>query len=137
MPSPSSRASMTGARRFTSSARSISSTENVKRSPDPGSAAAADILRNDWISVGFSIRLLADAFWLRSTNMGGSGVDKVRFPSPIRGGDVIHSEIRVIEARPLKTRHGIGMVKSACTSVNQRGAVVASFDVTTFLRMRP
>ncbi len=93
-------------------------------------------LRNEWYGPSLGIRTLGDGFWLRAAAVGGTGLDLIRWPNPIHAGDRIHGEMRITEARPLRSRPHLGLVKSACICTNQRGEVVTSYEVTTFIRKR-
>lgn len=101
-------------------------------------ALAADgrALTNAWYNIALGIRILADAFWLRVAVVGGSGMDDVRWPTPIAPGDVLRGQMRIAHSRQLRTRPTLGSVVGDCTCVNQRDEVVASFRVTTFVRVR-
>jgi acyl dehydratase len=93
-------------------------------------------LRNEWYGPSLGIRILGDGFWLHAAAVGGTGLDLIRWPNPIHAGDRIHGEMRITEARPLRSRPHLGLVKSACICINQRGEVVTSYEVTTFIRKR-
>jgi acyl dehydratase len=101
-------------------------------------ALAADgrTLTNEWYNIALGIRVFADAFWLRVANVGGSGMDDVRWPTPIAPGDVLRGQMKIAHSRQLRSKPTLGSVLSDCICVNQRDEVVASFRVTTFIRIR-
>jgi acyl dehydratase len=101
-------------------------------------ALAADgrALTNEWYNIALGIRIFADAFWLRVANVGGSGMDDVRWPTPIAPGDVLRGQMRIAHSRRLRSKPTLGSVVSDCICANQRDEVVASFRVTTFIRIR-
>jgi acyl dehydratase len=80
---------------------------------------------------------MADAFLLRTMNMGGPGLEIVRWPSLVAAGDRIRGELKIVQTRPLKSRPNVGLVKAECVCVNQHGHAVASYEVTTFVRRAP
>jgi len=94
-------------------------------------------LRNEWHAPSVGIRIMADTFLLRSMNMGGPGLELVRWPSGLSAGDHIRGEMKVVDARPLKSRPHVGLLKAEHTCANQRGEMVASYAVTTFIRKLP
>jgi acyl dehydratase len=53
------------------------------------------------------------------------GFKDVRFPNPMRAGDTMTSETRVISKRLSRSRAGQGIVELEHTARNQRGEVVA------------
>ena len=56
----------------------------------------------------------------------GFGVDDLRWPAPVRPGDVIHLEGEVIELTPSKTKPQ-GTVRVRWTAFNQHGVPVYTF----------
>lgn len=53
------------------------------------------------------------------------GFSEVAFPSPMRHGDTLYGETRVVDMRPSSSRPGQGVVTLEHTGRNQRGEVVA------------
>ncbi len=93
-------------------------------------------LHNEWYGPALGVRTLGDGFWLHAATAGGTGLDFIRWPSPVRAGDRIRGAMRITETRPLRSRPHLGLVKSACICINQRGEVVTSYEVTTFIHKR-
>ena len=54
----------------------------------------------------------------------GGGVEDLRWPRPVRPGDVLHLEIEVVETRPSRSRPELGIVKLRLTAMNQAGEPV-------------
>lgn len=100
------------------------------------SVASGRVLMNEWYGMALGIRIFADDFWLRVSNVGGSGMDDARWPTPIEPGDVLRGEMRIVQSRQLRSKPELGSVVSNCICVNQRDDVIASFIVTTFIRVR-
>ncbi|MGI4896267.1 MAG: MaoC family dehydratase [Janthinobacterium lividum] len=65
------------------------------------------------------------------------GLDEVAFPQPVRHGDTLLAETRVLEKRLSRSRPGQGVVVFGHTGRNQDGAVVARARRTTLVRCRP
>ena len=93
-------------------------------------------LMNEWYNMALGIRIFADDFWLRVSNVGGSGMDDARWPTPLAAGDMLRGQMRILQSRQLRSKPELGSVTSGCVCVNQRAEVVASFSVTTFIRVR-
>lgn len=93
-------------------------------------------LINEWHGPALTMPALAEAFWLRSANMGGTGLDLVRWPHMPHAGDRLRGKLRIAHTRPLRSRPGLGLVRADCVLVNQHSKVLATFAVTTFLRAR-
>jgi acyl dehydratase len=54
----------------------------------------------------------------------GGGVEDLRWPRPVRPGDVLHLEIEVVETRRSRSRPELGVVKLRLTAMNQAGEPV-------------
>jgi acyl dehydratase len=94
-------------------------------------------LPNEWQGPALGIRVMADAFLLRTMNMGGPGLDLVRWPHLVGAGNRVRGELKIVQTRPLRSRPHVGLVKAECLCVDERDNAVASYEVTTFVRRRP
>jgi acyl dehydratase len=65
------------------------------------------------------------------------GFDKVRLHAPARPGDVLGSQVSVIERRASKSRPELGIVRNAMDLINQRGEVVFSLEIAWLVQCRP
>lgn len=55
------------------------------------------------------------------------GWDEVRLPAPVFEGDTLYAESEVIEARPSKSREGVGILRIRTRGFNQEGVTVIEF----------
>jgi acyl dehydratase len=65
------------------------------------------------------------------------GFSDVRFPNPVRAGDTLYSETRVLSKRLSKSRLGQGVLEFEHTARNQRDEVVAIATRTTLMLCQP
>jgi acyl dehydratase len=65
------------------------------------------------------------------------GFSEVTFPNPMRAGDTMYSETRVLSKRLSKSRPGQGVLVFQHTARNQRGEVVAVATRQTLMRCLP
>ena len=67
----------------------------------------------------------------------GLGVDELRWPVAVRGGDRLQLETEILEARPSHSRpeHGILRIRNVLT--NQKGEVVLSYVANALVQRRP
>lgn len=65
------------------------------------------------------------------------GFTHVSFPAPVRIGDTLYAETRILGKRPSAKRSGEGIVELAHTARNQKGEVVALATRSTLVRMMP
>ena len=61
----------------------------------------------------------------------------MRFPSPVRVGDTLYAETRVVSKRLSRSRPGQGVVEFAHTARNQHGEVVAEATRSTLMQCLP
>jgi len=65
------------------------------------------------------------------------GLDKIRFLTPARPGDVLVFENEVIWKRESKSNSNAGIVHFAAKLINQRGEPVLTWEGTAMLEKRP
>ena len=54
----------------------------------------------------------------------GGGMEEMRWPRPVRPGDVLRVEAEVLEVRPSRSRPQQGLLRARCTTFNQAGEAV-------------
>ena len=64
----------------------------------------------------------------RSASLGSPGVEQIRWLKPVYPGDTLSARVRVTEARPMKSRPQIGLVRSLWEVFNQDGVQVLELD---------
>jgi len=89
-----------------------------------------------WQTCGLIMRMMAQSYILNSTAQGAPKVDYVRWKRPVLAGDVLSGVSRVLSARPLKSRPGLGIVQFEQEIHNQRGELVCECSNPTFFAMR-
>jgi acyl dehydratase len=82
--------------------------------------------------VGLSVAQLT-----QGTIVANLGFGEVSFPHPVRVGDTLYGETRVLSKRLSKSRPGQGLVELEHTARNQHGDVVARATRTTLMRCLP
>jgi acyl dehydratase len=73
---------------------------------------------------------------LNTCGMGSPGVDELRWLTPVRPGDTLHSEVEVIEVRPSRSKPDRGMLVLAFTIRNQRDENVLTMRTLQLTRRR-
>lgn len=91
-------------------------------------AASASLFRglaaSGWHTAAATMRLLVDGEFKPAGGIVGAGFDELRWPRPVRPGDVLRVESEVLEVRPSKSRPEQGLVKVRTTTLNQDGEIV-------------
>lgn len=65
------------------------------------------------------------------------GFERVEFPAPLKHGDTLYGETRVLDTRPSRSRPGQGIVTLEHVGRNQHGDVVARAVRSTLMQGRP
>lgn len=104
--------------------------EAARRSMLGGLAASG------WHGCSMFMRLLAEAFVLRSASMGAPGVDEVKWLAPIRPGDRLTLRIEVTGTRPSNSRPDTGFVRITAALRNRSGAEVMTLKSSIMIRRR-
>lgn len=106
-------------------------------------AAAAErsvfggLVASGWHTAALAMRMMCDAYLLRSSSMGSPGVEQLKWLRPVRPGDTLRVRMTVIESRELKSKPGVGLVKSRHEVLNQHGEVVMQMDAFGMFGRRP
>ena len=77
-----------------------------------------------WHTAAATMRLLVDSELKPAGGIVGAGFDELRWPRPVRPGDVLRVESEVLEVRPSKSRPEQGLIKVRTTTLNQNGEAV-------------
>ena len=93
------------------------------------------LVASGWHTSALTMRLVVESLPIAGGVVGG-GVDELRWPGALRPGDTIHIESEVIEARTLRSRSDVALVKFRCLTVNQRGETVQSMMPNLFAPIR-
>ena len=114
-----------------------------KYDPQPfhiDAAAAKDtffkgVVASGWHTSAITMRLVVESLPIAGGVIG-AGVEELRWPGPVRPGDVIHVESEVIERRVLKSRADMALVKFSLVTLNQKGEPVQSMVPNLFAPVR-
>ncbi|MFT4561534.1 MAG: acyl dehydratase [Gammaproteobacteria bacterium] len=106
------------------------------------SAAAHDtiyggIIASGWHTGSIFMRLLVDGFLSSVAGMGSPGIDEIRWPVPVRGGDKLQLRVTIVEARISKSKPDRGITKTLGELFNQNGEIVMSVRSNGFVGLRP
>src|SRR3954466_248762 len=97
-------------------------------------AASASMLgglaASGWHSCCLLMRMISDGFLLRSAFLGAPGVEEVRWLAPVRPGTALMVRATVLEARPSRSRPGMGFVKFRFELVDAAGTQLMTLTVS-------
>ena len=80
-----------------------------------------------WHTAAATMRLLVDSELRPAGGIVGAGFDELRWPRPVRPGDILHVESEVLEVRPSRSRPNQGLIKVRTMTLNQNGEPVQVF----------
>jgi acyl dehydratase len=91
--------------------------------------AAKQTIHGGLIASGFqtlaaSFRIIYSTSFITSANLGGIGIDELRWLRPVRPGDTLRSVAEITEVTPSKSKPDRGVLKYKLTASNQRGEPV-------------
>jgi acyl dehydratase len=89
-----------------------------------------------WHTSAMVMRMMVDSYLLSSLSEGAPGIDIMEWRKPVLAGDTISGHSTVLEARPMRSRPGIGIVKFRHEIANQRGDAVCMSENSIMFRMR-
>jgi len=67
----------------------------------------------------------------------GLAVDELRWPQPVRPGDILKVETEIIDVRASRSKPDRGIIRIRNITTNQRGEIVQTFMAFVMVRRRP
>jgi acyl dehydratase len=96
------------------------------------------LIASGWHTAAMTMRMLCDGYLNRSASLGSPGIEHLKWLQPVRPGDTLRVRMTVMESRALKSKPGVGIVKSRTELLNQRDEVVMEMlGVGMFARQQP
>jgi acyl dehydratase len=95
------------------------------------------LIASGWHTAAMSMRMMCDGYLLRAHSLGSPGIESLNWLLPVRPGDTLRVRLTVLEARPLKSKPGVGLVKSRHEVLNQKDEVVMEMQGYGMFARRP
>jgi acyl dehydratase len=89
-----------------------------------------------WHTSAMFMRMMADSYLLNALAEGAPGIDFMEWRKPVLAGDTLSGHSTVLEARPMRSRPGIGIAKFRHEVLNQRGELVCLSENSIMFGMR-
>lgn len=89
-----------------------------------------------WHTCSIAMRLFFDTILQFAASEGSPGVDFTEWRKPVLAGDTLGGSITVLEARPMRSRPGLGIVRLRHELFNQRGELALAMEHPFMVRMR-
>jgi acyl dehydratase len=94
------------------------------------------IIASGWHTIGVTMRLYVDHFLSHVASLASPGIDEIRWPNPVRPGDILKVRVSVLEARPSGSKSDRGVVRAKIEAINQRDEQVLSMIGISILGRR-
>jgi acyl dehydratase len=101
------------------------------------SSLFAGLAASGWHTAAISMRLFVESDLRPAGGTIGAGVEDLRWPKPVRPGDVLRLEGEVIDVRASRSRPELGIVKLRATAYNQLNEPVQIWTPVLMVRRRP
>jgi acyl dehydratase len=95
------------------------------------------LIASGWHTVSLAMRQVVDAYLSPESSLGGSGVDELRWPAPVRPGDTLRFRVTVLSARKSESKPDRGIIRTLVEGVNQNDVTILTLNVVNFIRVRP
>lgn len=96
------------------------------------------LIASGWHTVAMQMRMVCDAWLLRSASMGSPGIEEVEWLKPVLPGDELSVRQTVLDANASRSRPEMGVVRFRLETLNGAGeAVMRQTNPIMFLRRHP
>jgi acyl dehydratase len=95
------------------------------------------LIASGWHTAAMAMRMMCDAYLLKSASLGSPGIEQLKWLRPVRPGDTLGMRSTVLESRPMQSKPGVGLVKLRHEVVNQDDEVVMQMEGYGMFRRRP
>ncbi len=93
------------------------------------------LIASGWHTCAMAMRLIADSHLVGSESLASPGIDHIRWPSPVRPGDVLRLTATVLETRRSATQPTLGILRWRWQLHNQRQDEVLNLVATSMFRL--
>jgi acyl dehydratase len=93
------------------------------------------LIASGWYTAAMTMRLFVQTLNFAEGAIG-LGVDKLRWPNPVRPGDLLTVETKILDRRLSRSRPRYGIIRLRNVTTNQRGEVVQTMLASAIVRRR-
>ena len=86
-------------------------------------------------TLGIAMRLVADELLAGSSSYGSPGLDYLKWPNPVRPGDVLSVVVTIVETKQSRSRPNLGILRWQWQLFNDRGDEVLNLEATSFFEL--
>jgi acyl dehydratase len=96
-----------------------------------------ELTASGWHTAAMSMRLFVTGEFKPVGGSIGLAVDELRWPQPVRPGDVLKVETEILDVRKSRSKPDRGIIRIRNVTTNQRGEIVQTFLAFVMVRRRP
>ena len=100
------------------------------------SSMLGGLCASGWHTCALVMRLNYDGWIHRTASMGAPGIDEVRWAKPVRPGDILQMQLKVLNKRVSRTRPSMGLVSMYGEVANESGEIVMTQKHTQLVEVR-
>ena len=93
------------------------------------------IIASGWHTGSSLMRCLVDNY-ISKHSMGSPGVEQIRWPHPVRGGDILRAKVTIASARRSRSKPDRGILTSRAELFNQNDILVMEITSMSFIKCR-
>jgi acyl dehydratase len=90
-----------------------------------------------WMTCGLAMRLTVDNYLSHTVSHGSPGLENLKWLKPVFPGDTLVLKHSILEARPLRSRADVGLVRAVWEMFNQDGERVMTMEGYGMFGRRP
>jgi acyl dehydratase len=94
------------------------------------------LVASGWHTAAITMRLLVTCVLNLAGGAVGLGADELRWPRPVRPGDVLRLELEIVEVRPSRSKPDRGTVRLRYVTRNQKNETVMTLMATALVPKR-
>ena len=105
---------------------------------DPAAAERSiygGVIASGWHTGSLLMRSMVDHF-IAEASLGSPGVENMRWPLPVRGGDVLNAKVTIMSTRRSRSKPDRGILVSRAELYNQKEELVMELTATNFIGCR-
>jgi acyl dehydratase len=107
---------------------------------DPAAAKTTifgGLIASGWHTASLMMRLYVEQYLTHCASLASPGIDELRWPAPVRPGDVLSVRVTVLSSRVSRSKPDRGVVTSLVEVFNQRSELVMSMRPVNIIARRP
>ena len=93
------------------------------------------VIASGWHTGSMMMRCLVDHF-VSENSMGSPGIENLRWPHPVRGGDILRAKVTITSARRSRSKPDRGILVNHSALYNQDDVMVMEITSSSFILCR-